>query len=378
MIKNEMIAMILAGGQGTRLSTLTKPIAKPAVSFGGKYRIIDFTLSNCLHSGVRNVGILTQYKPLELTTHIGNGSSWDLDFNDAGVTILPPYQTRKGNTWYQGTADAIYANLDFLDTYNPEYVLILSGDHIYKMNYQKMLAAHKKNQADLTVAVMEVPFEEASRFGIMNTDENLKITEFEEKPQNPKNNLASMGVYIFSYKKLKKYLLEDAKNNASKHDFGHDIIPRYVDNQDAIFAYVYNGYWRDVGTVESLWHANMDLLNTDESTLELYDSQWGIYSRDRQARPKYFGTEAKVKNSLVSGGAEIYGSIDHSIISTHVIIEKGASVKHTVVLPYAHIKTGAKLEYCIVTRGGIIEKNIVHKGNKDTILLVGEEEDDNE
>lgn len=368
-MNNEFVAMILAGGQGTRLLDLTKPVAKPAVSFGSRYRIIDFTLSNCLHSNIKNVGILTQYKPLELMVHIGNGNAWELDINNGGVSILPPYQTDTENMWYKGTADAIYANLDYLDMYNPEYVLILSGDHIYSMDYQKMLDFHKEKNADLTIAVMEVNINEAYRFGIMSIDKNSKIYEFEEKPKKANSNLASMGVYIFNYQILKKYLVEDSLNSKSNHDFGGNIIPSFLNKKEEVYAFKFNGYWKDVGTVDSLWSANMDLLNPD-SGLNLNDRNWRVYSRDRKLSPQYFGKNSSIVNSIVGEGAFIDGIIENSVISTNVTIEKDVVIKNSVILPNSYIKSGANINYCIVARDCIVDHCIKCEGNINSIALI--------
>ena len=327
MWKKEMIAMILAGGQGSRLKALTKNIAKPAVPFGGKYRIIDFALSNCANSGIDTVGVLTQYKPLELSAHIGIGSPWDLDRRNGGVSILPPYETENGGIWYKGTANAIYQNMSFVDNCDPEYVLILSGDHIYKMDYSKMLEYHKKSGAEATISVINVSKEEASRFGIMNTNKDMSIYEFEEKPQHPKSTKASMGIYIFNWKALKKYLKEDEANPNSSNDFGKDIIPAMLNDGLKMYAYPFKGYWKDVGTIESLWEANMDLLKED-SGLDLHSNDLRIYSASDVSPAQYLGANAEVKNSLVTDGCAIYGKVENSVIFQNVYIGKNLSLIH--------------------------------------------------
>ena len=326
MGKNEMVAMILAGGQGSRLGVLTKKLAKPAVPFGGKYRIIDFPLSNCSNSGIYTVGVLTQYKPLELNAHIGIGEAWDLDRTYGGVSILPPYQEEKGGEWYKGTANAIYQNIEFVDRYDPEYILILSGDHIYKMDYTKMLDFHKEREAEATIAVIEVPMDEASRFGIMNTREDLSVYEFEEKPKNPKNNLASMGIYIFNWKTLKKYLKEDEANKASKNDFGMNIIPSMLGDGNRMVAYPFKGYWKDVGTIDSLWEANMDLIR-DDNELDLHEEDWKIYSVNPVRPAQYIGENAKVSNSLIVEGCVVNGQVENSILFQGVQIGKNSVIR---------------------------------------------------
>lgn len=357
MPKQDMVGMILAGGQGSRLGVLTEFIAKPAVPYGSKYRIIDFSLSNCTNSGIETVGVLTQYSPLELNSYIGNGYSWDLDRNNGGLSILSPYQSMAGSDWYKGTANAIYQNIHFIDNYNPEYVLILSGDHIYKMDYRNMLREHIKSQAALTIAVREVPWSEASRFGIMNTDDNLLINEFEEKPEQPKSNLASMGVYIFSWKKLRQYLVEDEDNCESSNDFGGDIIPMMLDNGETLLAYKFDGYWKDVGTIFSLWESNMDLLDHPHD-INLADPMWRIYCRTSLQPSHYIGSKALVSDSVVTDGAEIYGEVRHSIISTGVVVEEGASVRDSILMPGCVVKSGAKLQKCIVGIDTTIGKNV--------------------
>lgn len=329
MIKKEMIAMLLAGGQGSRLGVLTQKVAKPAVSFGGKYRIIDFPLSNCINSGVDTVGVLTQYQPLRLNTHIGIGIPWDLDRNVGGVTILPPYERSKGSDWYTGTANAIYQNLDYMETYNPDYVLILSGDHIYKMDYEVMLEYHKANNADITIAAMPVPIEEASRFGILITDESNRITEFEEKPANPRSNLASMGIYIFSWKALKEALIR--MSDVPGCDFGKHIIPFCFEEGKRVFAYEYNGYWKDVGTLGSYWEANMELIDIIPE-FNLYEEYWKIYTKSDIIPPQYVSEDAVIDRSIVGEGTEIYGEVRNSVIGAGVVIKKGAVVKDSIVM----------------------------------------------
>lgn len=354
--KTECVAMLLAGGQGSRLGVLTQNIAKPAVPYGGKYRIIDFPLSNCINSGIDTVGILTQYQPLELNDYIGSGKPWDLDRSNGGVHILPPYQKSKTADWYKGTANAIYQNIPFIERYDPEYVIILSGDHIYKMDYSKMISRHKETVADCTIAVLEVPFEEASRFGIMNADENGNIYEFEEKPKNPKSNLASMGIYVFSWDKLKKYLTEDEEKPDSSNDFGKDVIPAMLNNGEKLVVYRFNDYWKDVGTIDSLWEANLDLLNP-KIELNLSDPDWKIYSRTPSLSPQYIDEKSKVENSLITDGCEIYGNIDYSILFENVVVEEGANVAYSLVMPGAVIKKGASVQYAIVAENTVIEEN---------------------
>ena len=345
VIKKEMIAMLLAGGQGSRLGVLTQKVAKPAVSFGGKYRIIDFPLSNCINSGVDTVGVLTQYQPLRLNTHIGIGIPWDLDRNVGGVTILPPYEKSKGSDWYTGTANAIFQNLEYMETYNPDYVLILSGDHIYKMDYEVMLEYHKANNADVTIAAMPVPIEEASRFGIVITDEHNRITEFEEKPANPRSNLASMGIYIFSWPALKEALL--ALSEEPGCDFGKHVIPYCHGKGERIFAYEYNGYWKDVGTLGSYWEANMELIDIIPE-FNLYEEYWKIYTRSDIIPPQYIAPEAVIERSIIGEGTEIYGEVHNSVIGAGVTIEAGAVVKDSIVMRNSVIGAGAKVDKAIV------------------------------
>ena len=352
--KTDVVAMLLAGGQGSRLGVLTKSIAKPAVPYGGNYRIIDFPLSNCVNSGIYTVGVLTQYQPLVLNDYLGNGQPWDLDRINGGVHVLSPYEAIGGAEWYKGTANAIYQNINFIEKYDPEYVVILSGDHIYKMDYAKMVDFHKKNNADCTIAVLEVPWEEASRFGILATDENDKIYEFAEKPAEPKSNKASMGVYVFSWDKLKKYLTEDEADPNSSNDFGKNIIPKMLGDGQRMFAFPFKGYWKDVGTIESLWEANLDIINPNVD-LDLSDKSWRIYSRNPMAPPHYIGKDAVVENSSVSEGCEIDGLVDYSVVSPNVTIEKGAEVKYSVIMPGATIKSGAKVYYSIIAEDAVIE-----------------------
>ena len=345
MIKKEMIAMLLAGGQGSRLGVLTQKVAKPAVSFGGKYRIIDFPLSNCINSGVDTVGVLTQYQPLRLNSHIGIGIPWDLDRNVGGVTILPPYERSKGSDWYTGTANAIYQNLEYMESYNPDYVLILSGDHIYKMDYEVMLEYHKANNADVTIACMPVPIEEASRFGIVITDDNNRITEFEEKPANPRSNLASMGIYIFSWPALKEALI--AMSEEPGCDFGKHVIPYCHGKGERIFAYEYNGYWKDVGTLGSYWEANMELIDIIPE-FNLYEEYWKIYTKSDIIPPQYVAADAVIERSIIGEGTEVHGTITNSVIGAGVTIEPGAEVHDSIIMRDCHIKAGAKINKAIV------------------------------
>lgn len=345
--KKEMIAMLLAGGQGSRLGVLTNDVAKPAIPFGGKYRIIDFPLSNTVNSGVDTIGVLTQYRPLELNSYIGSGQPWDLDRLYGGAFILPPYVKGKGGEWYKGTANAIYQNVQFIDLYNPDYVLILSGDHIYKMNYDQMLSYHKEKQADCTIAVIQVPWEEASRFGVMNVDHALRVSEFEEKPIAPKSNLASMGVYIFSWSKLKEYLIKDEDDKTSENDFGKNIIPAMIQSGENLYAYEFKGYWKDVGTVESLWEANMDTLNPSVP-LELNDPPWRIYSRSANLPPQFIGDHATLVNSSIAEGCIVDGVIENSILFPGVTIEEGAVVSNSILMSGVLIEKNAVIEYSIV------------------------------
>ncbi len=356
--KQSVVAMLLAGGQGSRLGILTKKIAKPAVPFGGKYRIIDFPLSNCVNSGIEAVGVLTQYQPLVLNEYIGNGQPWDLDTMNSGVQVLPPYQRSRGADWYKGTANAIYQNINYISRYNPTYVLILSGDHIYKMDYSKMIAFHKENNADCTIASINVPIEEASRFGILNTNEDGSIYEFEEKPKKPKSTKASMGIYVFTWSTLEKYLKEDEANSKSSKDFGKNVLPAMLAAGQRMFAYEFNGYWKDVGTIESLWESNMDLLNPNVE-LDLNDDNWKIYSRNPVLPPHYIADSARVQNSLISDGCNIYGQIDFTVIFAGVHIGKGAIVKDSIIMPGAVIHEGAKVQYTIISENVVIGKNAV-------------------
>ena len=346
-MKKECVAMLLAGGQGSRLYVLTGDMAKPAVPFGGKFRIIDFPLSNCTNSGIDTVGVLTQYRPLELNSYIGNGQPWELDRMDGGVHILPPYQSATGATWYKGTANAIYQNIGFVDMYDPEYVAVLSGDHIYKMDYSDMLRRHKETGAACTISVMEVPWSEASRFGIMAVDEQDRITEFAEKPKEPKSNLASMGIYIFTWKKLRQYLIEDEANPDSANDFGKNIIPTMLADGENMVAYRFEGYWKDVGTLDSLWDANMDMLMPG-SGLNLLDKSWPIYGRTPVCPPTLIGPKADVGNSAVAKGCTIFGEVKNSVMSTGATVGKGATVSYSVVMPGAVIEDGATVAYAIV------------------------------
>lgn len=369
MAQNKMLAMILAGGRGTRLEGLTKKVAKPAVAFGGKYRIIDFPLSNCANSGIDIVGVLTQYEPVLLNSYVAQAQRWGLDVQGSGVFVLPPSEKIEGFGLYKGTADAITQNIDFIDLHNPEYVLILSGDHIYKMNYEKLLDTHIHKKADATIAVIEVPIKEASRFGIMNTDEEYRIQEFEEKPENPKSNLASMGIYIFTWKTLKKYLQEDDKLETSSHDFGHDIIPKYLSDGRTLIAHPFQGYWKDVGTVNSLWESNMDLID-HSGDLDLSDRNWRIYSEDKGSPAQVISASATVKSAYIDKGAIIDGYVEHSVISNDVQVNKDAVVKNSVLLPGSVIGEGAELDYVIVAEDVKIADNVKLSGTLDKILLV--------
>ncbi len=351
--KKECVAMLLAGGQGSRLYVLTTKVAKPAVPFGGKYKIIDFPLSNCVNSGIDTVGVLTQYEPHQLNSYVGAGQTWDLDRLNSGVFVLPPYQKGKTSEWYKGTANAIYQNIGFVDEYDPEYVLILSGDHIYKMNYNKMLQQHKKTGAAATIAVIDVPLDEAPRFGIMNCNEDGTVYEFEEKPKQPKSTLASMGIYIFTWKKLRQYLIDDENNSASSNDFGKDIIPAMLGAGEKLVSFRFEGYWKDVGTIESLWEANMDLLSP-KSGLNLTDDSWKIYGRNNGAPPHYTSKDAKVTHSLVSEGCEIMGNVSESVLFSDVTIHKGATVEYSILMPGAVVESGAVVRYSIIAENAHI------------------------
>ena len=354
--KKECVAMLLAGGQGSRLYALTQDMAKPAVPYGGKYRIIDFPLSNCVNSGIDTVGVLTQYQPLVLHDYIGNGQPWDLDKVHGGVHALPPFQTALGAQWYKGTANAIYQNISFADRYNPEYVVILSGDHIYKMDYNEMLEFHKEKNADCTIAVLDVPLEEASRFGIMTADENGMVIDFEEKPKEPKSTLASMGIYIFTWSKLRKYLIDNENDENASKDFGKNIIPDMMKNDEVMVAYPFEGYWKDVGTLDSLWEANMDLLSPN-IPIDLYDPDWKMYSRNPIMPPQYIGSDAVIENSMVTDGCVVHGTIDFSILYEGVTIEPGAVVTDSIIMPGSVIKSGAVVEYAIVGENCVVGEN---------------------
>ena len=354
--KKECVAMLLAGGQGSRLYALTSNIAKPAVSFGSKYRIIDFPLSNCINSGIDTVGVLTQYQPLVLYEYIGNGQPWDLDRTFGGVHILSPYEAKTDTSWYKGTANAIYQNIRFMKMYDPEYVLILSGDHIYKMDYDKMLTAHKEANADCTIACMEVPWEEAPRFGILNTNPDGSIYEFEEKPKQPKSNLASMGIYIFTAKKLFQYLEADEKKTDSSKDFGKDVLPAMLNAGEKMFSYRFKGYWKDVGTIASLWESNMDLLGSDPA-FDVADADWKIHSRNPLAPPEYIADTASVNNSMIALGCEIDGTVENSVLAANVVVEKGALVKDSVIMAGTVIRRGAKVVYAIIDENVTVEEN---------------------
>lgn len=373
------VAMLLAGGQGSRLGVLTHKIAKPAVPYGGKYRIIDFPLSNCVNSGINTVGVLTQYQPLALNDYIGKGSPWDLNRMHGGVHVLSPYQQMQGTQWYKGTANAIYQNIHFIDRYSPEYVLVLSGDHIYKMDYEKMLAHHKEKQADCTIAMLEVEWEEASRFGLMLVGEDGFITEFEEKPENPRSNKASMGVYVFTWAKLRQYLIEDEAKAGSSNDFGKDVIPAMHAAGERMAAYAFDGYWKDVGTIESLWEANMDLLNP-KAGLDMSDPSWVIYSRNTNAPPAFFGPNAKTQNSLIANGCRIEGEVDASVLFPWAQVEEGAIVRDSILMPGVKVKAGAVVQYAIIAENAVVGENCVvgvrpeHCSNKDIwgVAVVGE------
>lgn len=371
----EMIAMLLAGGQGSRLYTLTQRLAKPAVPFGGKYRIIDFPLSNCVNSGIDTVGILTQYQPLVLNEYIGNGQPWDLDRLHGGVHVLPPYQKATGSDWYKGTANAIYQNINFIERYDPEYVIILSGDQICKQDYSDFLRFHKEKGAEFSVAVMEVPWEEASRFGLMVTDDNDKITAFQEKPKEPKSNLASMGIYIFNWDILKKYLIEDENDPNSENDFGKNVIPSLLRDQREMYAYRFDGYWKDVGTISSLWEANMEVLDPENSGINLFDDDWRIYSRNSGMTGHRIGENAVLENCMITDGCSIDGEVKHSILFAGVKVEKGAVIEDAVIMGGSTIKEGAQVKHCIIAENVVIEKDAIvgamPEGDEKGVATVG-------
>ncbi len=355
-MKKEVVAMLLAGGQGSRLYALTSNVAKPAVPFGGKYRIIDFPLSNCVNSGIDTVGVLTQYRPLELNSYLGNGQPWDLDRSDGGVHILPPYLGEgEQGSWYKGTANAIYQNIGFLDLYDPEYVVVLSGDHIYKMDYSEMVSFHKKSGAACTISVLEVTMEEAKRFGILNVEADDKVYEFEEKPPQPKSNLASMGIYVFTWSKLRKYLIDDEADPNSSNDFGKNIIPNMLNAGEKLMAYRFAGYWKDVGTINSLWDANMDLLAGSSSGLDMYDESWPIYARTPIRPPHVTGPEAVISHSMITGGGQVDGSVANSVLFNSVTVEQGADIQYSILMPGATVKEGAKVYYSIVAENATVE-----------------------
>ena len=372
--KKEIVAMLLAGGQGTRLQVLTKDMAKPAVPFGGKYRIIDFPLSNCSNSGISTVGVLTQFMPLELNSYMGNGNPWDLDRVDGGLTILPPYTAGKTGEWYKGTANAIYQNIKYIDQYDPEYVLILSGDHIYKMNYNKMLEFHKEKKADLTVAHINVPLEEASRFGILNTDDDLRIVEFLEKPEHPVSTKASMGIYIFNWKVLREYLIRDEENPESEKDFGKNIIPMLLEER-RVYAFPFEGYWKDVGTIESLWEANMDLIKRKDE-FNISDKSWKIYYRHEGRLPQFIAESAEVTDSMISDGTILFGKVHESILSSGVSVGKNAKVLGSIIMQNAVIEEGATVVNSIIAEGTVVKSGVTvgHEEielGKDMITVIG-------
>lgn len=374
MRKSNCLALILAGGKGSRLGVLTKDQAKPGVLFGGKYRIIDFPLSNCRHSGIGTVGILTQYQPLELNWYVGNGSSWDLDSDTGGTFVLPPYTSDGGSNWYRGTADAIYQNLNFVEMVGDDYVLILSGDHIYSMDYSKMLAFHKKHEASVTIGTIRVPWDEASRFGLMVADDTMRITKFQEKPKKPESNLASMGIYIFNRPVLEQYLRADAKDETSDHDFGKNVIPAMLADKVPLYAYPFEGYWKDVGTIESLWQANMDLL-ADEPSLDLNNPKWRIYSGNQNLPPHFIGPNGSAKSSLIAEGADILGSVVNSVIFYDVVIEEGARVTNSVVMPGTVIKKGAVVDKAIIGERCVIHEGAVVHNSDGTVHVLGRKDE---
>lgn len=362
--------MILAGGQGTRLGKLTRETAKPAVPFGGKYRIIDYALSNAANSGIRNVGVVTQYQPLTLNDHVGNGEPWGLNSRNGGATILQPYSSSDGEKWFKGTANAIYQNISYIDSLNPDNVLVLSGDHIYKMDYSKMLDFHTENDASLTVGVIPVPMEEASRFGIMNTDQGNRIIEFEEKPAEPKSNLASMGIYIFSWPTLRRYLVEDNAKDRVLEDFGHNVIPQYLENAENCFAYAFDGYWKDVGTIESLWEANMEMLDQDHP-LNQTSNSWRVYTKNDVTPPQFITENASVSNSLIVDGCYIAGDIENSILSKEVRVGQGSKVSESIIMGETTIGENCVVEYAIIGEGAVVADGAVVQGTRDNIAVVG-------
>ena len=370
-VKKRCVAMLLAGGQGSRLYALTAKRAKPAVPYGGKYKIIDFPLSNCIHSGIETVGVLTQYEPMELNAYIGTGASWDLDSINGGAFVLPPYVKGKKGEWYSGTANAIYQNIPFIDEYMPEYLLVLSGDHIYKMDYSDMIEAHENNRADATIAVLQVPMEEASRFGIMNTDAEMRIVEFEEKPKHPKNNMASMGIYVFNYPKLRQYLIRDWQDNSSDNDFGKNIIPAMLNNGERLFAYLFDGYWKDVGTIESLWEANMELLQ-DRPQIDLYSENWKIYGKNLNYPPHFLTKEAQVANSIIGDGSYVAGKVENSVIFPGVVIRTGSVVKDSVIMGETRIEENAVVMKAIVDEQVMVGKGAVI-GSEEKITVIGKQ-----
>lgn len=373
-MKSETVGIILAGGQGTRLGKLTANIAKPAVPFGGKYRIIDFALSNLANSGIQNVGVITQYQPLILNNHVGNGAPWGLNRHHAGVSILPPYSSMEGENWFEGTAHAIYQNIHFVDNHNPDYLLVLSGDHIYKMDYQRMIDSHKEKAASLTVGVIPVPIEEASRFGIMNTDLTGRITEFEEKPDHPKSNLASMGIYVFNWPRLRQYLVENQEKQKTLEDFGKHVIPTYIKNGESVYAYEFDEYWKDVGTIESLWQANMEFLDPEHS-LKIRDRDWRIYSLTPSTTPQFLTETANVKNAMITDGCIVEGNVERSILSHNVTIGKNAVIKDSFIMANAQIGENAQVEYAIVGEDAVIYDGAKLVGNEEEIAVLGYNEE---
>lgn len=368
-VRKKCIAMLLAGGQGSRLYALTAKRAKPAVPYGGKYKIIDFPLSNCIHSGIDTVGVLTQYEPMELNAYIGTGASWDLDCINGGAFVLPPYVKGKKGEWYSGTANAIYQNLPFIDEYSPKYLLVLSGDHIYKMDYSEMIEFHEAHGADATIAVIRVPKEEASRFGIMNTDGNMQITEFEEKPSVPKSDLASMGIYVFDYQKIRQYLLRDCRDESSSNDFGKNIIPAMLQNGERLYAYLFHGYWKDVGTIESLWEANMELLQ-DKPQLDLYSENWKIYGKNRNYPPHFVTRAARIKRSIIGDGCYIAGTVENSVVFPGVVIEENSLVRNSVIMGETHIHKNAAVFKSVIDEQVTIGDGAV-VGSEEKITVVG-------